>query len=320
MANNKGTFPYLTQIKDVAIRESIRLLWEAIQTQAGRGGQTARLEGPLDAGGFKLTNVGEPSSAADVVTKEYGDANYGPSAVRLALQAGGTSPIINTTSSGGTESFHDTHANRITLGQYAAGTLDEGTFFFETDRLALYQIQSVAGVLSWVYIGGRPMPVTLSPNTKPADLATPDAGFEIYSTDFDRLYTWDGTAWVDGMGQERRFQIAFFTDALVTTGWALCDGVATTRSAADGTTAAFTPPDLVTANRFLRSVSGATGGTGGAAQANPPSTTSTGPNNTTEVQSGVGTDVASDDHTHDVDLAAFDILPPYMNMRPYIRL
>lgn len=272
--------------------------------------------------------------------------------IRRALGATGGSPLniftLLGSSSGGLVQM-GTHAQRIALNP---ASLPSGSIFWETDRTAAYMV--IAG--QWWFVVGTPFAGTLSPNQKPSDLGTRDAGFEFRSTDFDRLYRWTGSAWIDAPGQEARGQIAFFPitiDAAFTpgTGWQLCDGTAgVTISKADGTTGTVTVPDLTTASRFLRSVSGATGGTGGSAtththQVDPPNTTSgspsvtaTGaPSATVEVQAGVGTTVATDththnhDHTHDVNIAAFasagpsgsggdDALPPYYNARPYIRL
>lgn len=118
-------------------------------------------------------------------------------------------------------------------------------------------------------------------------------------------------------------------------GWQLCDGTAgVTKSESTGGTSTFTVPNLTTSNLFLRSVAGATGGGGGSAtththSVNPPNTTSGNNSASQEVQSGAGVTVAAHTHTHDVDIASFtsgapttadDALPPYINLRPYMRL
>lgn len=187
----------------------------------------------------------------------------------------------------------------------AAGSTDEGMLFAASDRG--YQVWRFDGT-NWILLEGvgGPMRGTISPDQKPS-LTANDVGFLFYSTDFDRVYRWDGAAWADAPGQPTRGQIAYFVDNLLPgTGWQLCDGTATTRSTATGGTAAYTVPDLTTTNALLRSVSGATGGTGGSATSGTNSASQ-------EVQVGVGVTVAAHTHTHSV-------LNPYYEARPYMRL
>lgn len=229
-------------------------------------------------------------------------------------------------------SLVNTFANRPNLA-----LADRGFLFIASDRG--YQTWRKMDVPNdWLLMEGvgGPMVGTLSPDQKPT-LGANDAGFRFASSDFDRVYRWTGAAWADAPGQPARGTIAYFDDTLLPgTGWALCDGGAVTRSTSTGTTAAFTTPNLTGANRFLRSVAGATGGVGGSATThfhpvNPPITATSAPTATVAVQSGAGTTVATDTHTHNVDISSFssgapsgaggdDALPPYLNARPYIRL
>lgn len=257
--------------------------------------------------------------------------------IRRALGATGSTPLNIFTLLGGDVSGivqTGTHAQRAAINP---ATLAPGALFWETDRTAFYMV--VANL--WTYVAGTPHGGTLSPDTRPSDLGTADAGFEIRATDFDRLYRWTGTAWLDAPGQPPR-EIVWIPAALnaafvPTTGYQLCDGTANVRvSLPDGTTVLITVPDLTTANRFLRAVAGATGGSGGNATShthpvNPPATASGAPSATVVVQSGAGTTVATSTHTHSTDIAQFDSgtpsgvggddgLPPYYNARPYLRL
>lgn len=255
-------------------------------------------------------------------------------AIRNALGATGVAPLNIFQLLGGPVTAGGairvgTHAQRLTLPPASAGS---GTLWYETDRLALYYV--AAATLAWTLAGSWGMSGTLNPNQKPTDLGTVDTEFLFHASDFERLYRWTGAAWVDAPNAPGR-SIAWFPYSLDAafqpgTGYQLCDGTANVRvSKSDGTTVLVTVPDLTTANRFLRSVAGATGGTGGSAtththQVDPPNTTSTtesaghthpvDPPSTTSgndsgagtvVAAGVGTTVATHTHTHATDIASF---------------
>lgn len=334
--NNKQGYPGLAGITDPNLNITLRALWDAVSSLKGRGGSTVTLEGPVNVGGHKISNVADPSADSDVVTKGFADANYSAEATRLSLQLLNGAPIAGVvTTNTGVPAFYATHATRIGSSTHAPSAVPDQSLFFETDRNAIYQARLVAGVPAWVYVGGLPFPGTISPDQKPTDLGTNDAGFSFFSTDFNRPYRWTGSAWADDIqrGAPQRGMIVYFSDTAPPEGgsgvWQLCDGTATNISTATGGTAAFTVPDLTTTNLFIRSTAGATGGTGGTAththDVNPPNTTSGAPSATTEVQSGTGVDVASDTHTHDTDIAVFAsaaaaTLPPYGDYNPYMRL
>lgn len=242
--------------------------------------------------------------------------------IRRALGATGSAPLNIFTLIGGSATTGvvqvGTHSQRIAL---SVAALPSGTIFLETDRSAVYMTSAGA----WVFAGNVEMAVTLSPDTKPTDLAAADAGFLIRSTDFDRVYRWTGSAWADAPAQPKRGTIAWFdvtlhADFAPGIGWQLCNGTAAVvRSTPTGTTTTVTVPDLTTANRFLRAVAGATGGTGGSATTHTHTVTPT----TDEVQAGVG-DVVSDDGTFTTSgpsgIGGDDALPPYINMQPFMRL
>ena len=259
--------------------------------------------------------------------------------IRRALSVSGATPLNifqllgGSSASGGV--LIGTHAQRITQ---SPATLPNGTPFYETDRTALYLVMTA----QWWLMSNMAFGVTLSPDTKPSDLTARDSGFLIRSTDFDRQYRWSGTAWEDVKGQVQRgsiqwFPITIHADFTPGAGWQLCDGTAgVTRSTPTATTTTFTAQNLTGSNRFLRAVSGATGGTGGSATTHthtvdPPNTTTGNESADQEVFTGVGTTVAQAPHTHDVNIASFasgapsgsggdDALPPYYNARPYIRV
>jgi hypothetical protein len=88
-------------------------------------------------------------------------------------------------------SIVNTHALRLT--SYPAASYDVGTFYYETDRDALYQTHLVAGVNQWVWIGGT---MRSAFATRPTDLSVNDEGFIFVSTDTFYTFRWDGSAWV----------------------------------------------------------------------------------------------------------------------------
>ena len=186
----------------------------------------------------------------------------------------------------------------------------------------------------WVLVEGMGGPTRGTLANITTSLGTDDEGYVYHATDFDRTYRWSGSAWADVPGGETRLQIVYFNTSPAAW-WALCDGSTVTRSTGVGGSTSYVTPNLTTGNRFIRSSTSA-GTTGGSATTHthpidPPSTTSGAISNNVAVQSGAGTVVAADPHTHAVDIASFasgtpsgtsgdDALPPYMNLMPYVRL
>lgn len=88
-----------------------------------------------------------------------------------------------------TANRYGTHASR--LAQPLANTWN-GMLWIETDRgEVIYQNQGAA----WYYSAGT-MYGTLSPDQRPTDLGTNDAGFQFFGTDQQKGYYWSGSAWV----------------------------------------------------------------------------------------------------------------------------
>lgn len=158
----------------------------------------------------KLTGLTELDSAKMPVTTGVPDDNdiltWGVAKRMLSPQAQRTAMIKNSwlgipvrpitgidvpaNQSGFTSSFVDTHAAR---SAYPATSYDIGSLYYETDRNALYQIQSVGGINTWVWIMDEYYDVIAN---QPADLGTDDEGFIFWSTDADEyVYRWDGASW-----------------------------------------------------------------------------------------------------------------------------
>lgn len=233
-----------------------------------------------------------------------------------------------------------------TFAQRGAAAAHRQELFIASDRNYVTWVSTGS---AWQYLAGTHRG-TLSPDTKPTGLTTSDVGYLFHSTDYNRTFRWDGSAWTDAPGAPPRHQIThFFVAPSPSAGWQLCDGSTVNRTATDGTLTAVTVPNLTTGKRFLRAhtSSGASGGsaTTHTHSVDPPNTTSDGPSTsttgapsgTTEVQAGTGSTVASDGHTHsrsethDVNVASFtsgapsgsggdDALPPYYEAIPYYRM
>lgn len=94
--------------------------------------------------------------------------------------------------SGIVQSIVDTHAARP---GYPASNYDVGSFYYETDRNALYQIQRPGGVNTWIWVWDNMYEPIAS---QPSDLGTNDEGFLFYCTDAlaEYVYRWSGSAWV----------------------------------------------------------------------------------------------------------------------------
>jgi hypothetical protein len=236
----------------------------------------------------------------------------------------------------------DTFANRPASG----GTNIATGFRFAASDRGFQEWWYDRAATVWKFAGGgQPTRGTLASIT--GSLGTNDAGYLYFATDFDRVYRWTGSAWEDAPGQPMRGMMAYFRGAqLPGTGWGLCDGTTYTMSTSTAGTQSYVSPNLTGSNRFVRAVSGATDGTGGSAtththQIDPPSTAVTGTSGNdvgtpTVVQSGTGASAPAEPHPHGagtyaVDIAAFasagpsgtggdDALPPYLNLRPYVRL
>lgn len=149
----------------------------------------------------------------------------------------------------GTTALVGTHAERNST---PAGSYDAGTLFFETDRAAFYRVRAQGANSFWTYmLQGSPFRVTLSPDAKPTGLTTEDENFLIHATDYDRIYRWNGAAWVDAPGQQPRRMIQYFDTATAAQGWALCNGGVTNISTPAGGREAYTTPDLIAAGRIL---------------------------------------------------------------------
>lgn len=164
----------------------------------------------------------------------------------------------------------------------------------------------------WQYATGQ---FVCQQATIPADLLSSDDGFLAAVQNHGHILIWQESslAWTwapgdDGSGYIKTFAV----DPSPTTGWKLCNGGNTTYLKSDGTTVAFTTPDLTGNESYLKLgasyagtidppviplISGTTA-SGNAAISAP---TDTGDDSATQtVQAGVGATVPAEPHTHPI--------------------
>jgi hypothetical protein len=301
---NQQAYPGLGHFSTAGQKTAIRTLWDRIHQIEGRPQSTgATFRQNPNMAGLKVTNAADPTSAQDYATKNYVDTHTTGAVTTI------TKTIIESGSSSGGGSgvavITDTHAVRLST------TPSSGVLFYETDRGALYAMTGAA--VMWTLIGQlTPLAGTLPIGA--LGLGGNDTNFEYYSTDYDRLYLWNGSNWVDAPGEPTRHMIAYFDITSAPTGWAICNGVAGNISKSDGTTTAYTPPSLTGTNKFIRSNT-TVAGTGGATT--DTETTGNDSGGGTAVQSGAGTTVATHTHTHSVTV---NTVPPYYDLVPMVRL
>lgn len=271
-----------------------------------------------DANGRRITNLGNPSRPTDAATVEWVEKKL--KSLHSTLK-NSTIQYVNSQLTGLTLEV-GTHAERLLRDPLS---IEQGSQFYESDRDALYQVQG--GVWQWV---AGCMRGTLSPDQKPSDLGTDDANFLFYSTDFQHIYRWDGSAWAYATecGEIGSAYVVMRIGAPATGVWQLCDGSTVTRSTSTGGTSSITVPNLVNnypkgSNAYTGAVVAATAptisGNTGAGTAHTHGTSSLGtdgqsagtpsgsvsssagaPSLTTAVQSGVGATVAASNHSHSI--------------------
>jgi len=216
--------------------------------------------------------------------------------------------------------LEDTHVNRLML--YPPANYPLGTLFIETDRTVFYIVKLVSAANAWVYLSGEFSDVQAN---LPADLGTNDKGFSANVTDYVHKLVWSGTNWGWANGDcQSNWMALFEADPSPTTGWHLYDGTANVPYLkSDGTIGLATLKDLTSAPNlaaYLKAgspnggpnaavaptITGGGGNTGASATGitNPANTGATAPgaggNNSASVavQSGAGTTVAANPHTH----------------------
>ena len=156
---------------------------------------------------------------------------------------------------------------------------------------------------------------TLSPSTKPTDLALADTGFRFDSTDFYHEYIWNGSAWHYAPWDPGSGWMVMGGQPNPSVFW-LCNGSVATLSRDDGGTTTFTTPDTVSANPFYQAGTfnatplaanaptwdAAAKTDAGLPHSHGPGTLATGANGTVTNAGTTGSTVAvaPDGHTHNV--------------------
>lgn len=180
---NEGSFAGLAQVQDQATKAALQVLMSLVTGLKNN----PRINGDADYRGNRITAVGDPVDPQDVVTKAYLDENFSAGALRIQLQAGGSTPLSLTGLPGvGNSVTFGTHAERL-----ATPPDPDVVFFAETDRWAIYY--NTGG--SWVLLGNfTGFPLALA--ARPADLSTADAGFYFWAKDQnDVVYRFSGNIW-----------------------------------------------------------------------------------------------------------------------------
>lgn len=113
------------------------------------------------------------------------------------------------------------------------------------DQATRQAVRSLAGMIDSLRRQTSTPSGTLDPDQKTTGLGIRDVGALFYSTDFDRTYVWNGSAWQDAQGAPIRGQIGFFPpDADPGVGWVQATGSLVVWSTSDGRTENKTVPSI----------------------------------------------------------------------------
>lgn len=152
---------------------------------------------------------------------------------------------------------------------------------------------------AWIYVAGTERNTLANLRT---GLTTNDAGYLFFVTDYSHTLRWTGSAWEwapgdDGSGYYQLFEAA--PAGYGANAWQLCDGSSNVpRLNADGSTTNVTVDNVSTA-RYLKGGTTSAGVVAASGNTSTDSAGTTGNNSASvAVQSGAGTTVAADPHTH----------------------
>lgn len=83
----------ISQIKDYATRHAIAQIWKRLGSWQGDQQGLAQFPSMVDARGYRLTGLADPTTDSDALSRGAGMTLFGPVATRDALQAGGAAPL-----------------------------------------------------------------------------------------------------------------------------------------------------------------------------------------------------------------------------------
>ena len=215
--------------------------------------------------------------------------------------------VVNINAQATSLSFEGTRADRI--ASFPAASYPGGTTYFETDTGLSYIVVNNL----WAYLAGTALATQATLPT----LGATDAGALYSVTDYGHLLRWSGSAWGWGPGEAGGGFVSSFLVAPSASGWHLCDGSSVNRLNSDGTVSAVTLPNYTTAAYLKLGITASVGpnaasGNTDSVSAGTPAGSNTAPSftgasdttgfesATVAVQSGAGTTVAAQNHTHDV--------------------
>ncbi len=217
----------------------------------------------------------------------------------------------------------DTHANRV---NYAA-SVNAGKIYFETDRYVLYGAASVptstVPIFTWIYMAGQ---MFATQATLPTDLGINDAEFLATVDDYGHILRWNisGTPhWEWAPGDPGSGMMQFFEVDPTGPGWHLYDGSSVSYLKSDGTLGGpITLPDLVSSPSYIKAGTPNTGVTAAVAPTITVEPITSTPSSTQVVQTGVGTTVAAQAHTHTLSGGTISSTgePQSITRRPFFRM
>ena len=185
----------LTGIKDVAVRQALQRIFDTLSTLQGRTRSVPEFKQGLNAGEQRVRGVDTPVDSLDAVNLQYIHDNLSPEKIRAMLALGGAAPLnIQNLPGipGEIEQYalaYGLHADRLLVD---LATVKAGYTWYETDRAAIYQVQDVAGTLTWMLVLCRPFRTA---DPLPTDLGTNDAGFTWFDQVLGVTFRWSGGLW-----------------------------------------------------------------------------------------------------------------------------
>lgn len=179
----------LFRIKDEATRSALKTLADQIALLQGATGAAA-WRGEVNAGGHALGNLAPGSAETDAVTVAQLTEATDPRRFARELSAAGVAPL-NVTSLPGAASTVILYGTDATMRVTAPSAYADGTIFYQTDRKAFYQSQSVGGTPTWVLLMSRPD----RDGSLYAGLGTNDAGIAAFLSTEGYTARWSGSNW-----------------------------------------------------------------------------------------------------------------------------
>lgn len=175
------------QIDDPNMREVLKVIWDQLDLIQGDTNAPA-WRGSVNAGKNPLTNLADGMQPTDAVTLAQLKAATDHKSIARALSASGAAPlnVTNLIGAGGGLVLSGAHTDRLATPAVA------GSWFYETDRTALYGCLSIG---NWTLMAGV---MGSSVADMPADLGLSDINFIYLQQDLNygnAVWYWSGNTW-----------------------------------------------------------------------------------------------------------------------------